>query len=217
MSNTDGIVTFGLLEQPRVLFPVLFTPQKFKKDGKEQGEAKFSASYLFPEGSEELANLKAKAIKIAKAKWPDLGKEGLQALKFPFTKGTLLKKKAEAKDRDGDFYDGQVMLKSSSKFAPDVLDGRQDPPAETLDQKLIFSGAYVAAEVNFVAYNGDDDEDGNPKPGGVTCYLNTIVFVAGGKRIAGRDAAASFRGLSGSASSEDPTAGGSADDDEIAI
>jgi hypothetical protein len=203
MSNTDGIVTFGLTDQPRALFPTLFTPKKYKKDGKEQGEAKFSSSFLFEADSDELKNLKANAVKIAKAKWGD--DIDLKSLKFPFTNGAALKKKADNKGKDGSFYEGQVMMKSSSKFAPTVLDGRQDPPAETIDQKLLYSGCYVAGEVNFVAYNGDDDEDGNEVPGGVTAYLNAIVFVAKGDRIAGKDHAAAFRGITGSASSEDPT------------
>lgn len=212
-ATDEGIITFGMTEQPRALFPTLFTPKKFKKNGVEQGEPKYSSSFLFDEDSEELGRLKKKAIAVARSKWGD--DVALKDLVFPFKGGAGLKKKAENKKKDGSFYDGQVMLKTSSKFKPATLDARKDPPVETEDPKLIYSGCYVAGEVNFVAYNDDDDDDGNEVPGGVTAYVNAVVFVAKGDRIAGKDHAATFRGLKGSASAVDPTSGG--DDDEIAI
>lgn len=214
MTTSDlGIHVFGRVDQPIIIFPALFTPKRFKRDGVEQGKAKYSASFLFDEGSEELEALKATAKAVAQAKWGD--DVDTSKLKFPFTKGTALKKKAEAKDKDGSFYEGKIMLKSSTEFKIPVLDGRKEPPIETQDEKLVYSGCYVAGEVNFNAYNGDDDEDGNTVPGGVNAYLNVVVFVAAGTRIAGKDHAAAFRGIKGSASKVDPTAGG--DDDEIAI
>jgi hypothetical protein len=176
-----GIAIFGRTEQPIIIFPNLFVAKKFKRDGVEVGKAKYGASFLFEEGSEELANLKAKAVAVARAKWGD--DVDLKGLKFPFTKGTKLKKLADEKKKDGSFYE------------------------------VVYSGCYVAGEVNFSAYNGDKDDDGEDTPGGVTAYLNTVVFVEAGTRIAGKDHAAAFRGIKGSASKVDPTAGG--DDDDI--
>lgn len=223
-TNNDGIVTFGHEEQPRIVFPTLFTPRKFKKNGKEKGDPKYSASFLFPTDFEELQSLRKKAIQVLKAAYPDA--EGKHS-KLPFVKGSVLKKKAEAKGKDGAFYEDMIVLKTSSKFAPTVLDARKNPPVETEDQKLVHSGAYVAAEINFVAYESDDtyeDDDGDEiTKKGVTAYLNTVVFVSKGKRIAGRDAAAAFKDIKGKKSKEDPTGGdgidldfdGDDDDDEI--
>ena len=63
--------------------------------------------------------------------------------------------------------------------------------------------------MNFVAYDKTrpDDKDG------VTAYLNVVVFVARGPRIAGRNAAEAFRGIKGQSSDEDPTGGVDLDDE----
>ncbi len=215
----EGIVTFGHTEQPIIIFPTLFTPKKYKdKTGAEVGKEKYSASFLFENDSDELARLKKEVMKVAHAKWPDLDvNAAVKAKTFstPFTNGAKLQKQAEKKKKDGSFYKGRTMLKSSTEFKIPVLDARQDPPVETFNEKLVYSGCYVAGEVKFNAYNGDDDDDGNATPGGVNAYLNCVVFVEKGTRIAGKDHAAAFRGIKGSASKEDPTAGG--DDDEIEI
>jgi hypothetical protein len=213
-TNTDGIATFGHEEQPRIIFPTLFTPKPYKKDGVEKGDPKYSASFLFPLEFEELQALRKKAARVLKAAYPDAD---LKRSKMPFVKGArMIQKEIKAAEkagrppRDTAFYEGMEVLKTSSKFAPTVLDARKSPPVETEDAKLVFSGAYVAAEVNFVAYESDetyevDDEEITKK--GVTAYLNTVVFVEKGKRIAGRDAAAAFKDIKGRKSQEDPTGG----------
>lgn len=219
--NDEGIIAFGHTEQPRIVFPTLFTPRKYKdpKTKQEVGEAKYSASFLFPEDFDEVKVLRKKAVQVLKAAFPDVE---VNKSKLPFTKGAKMKKLAEKKKKDGAFYEGMIVLKTSSKFAPTVLDARKDlAPVE--DEKLVASGSYVAGEVNFVAYESDDtyelrdeddklilDDDDEPikvKKKGVTAYVNTVVFVDKGPRIAGRDAAAAFKGIKGKNSQEDPTGG----------
>lgn len=214
--TTDGIVVFGHEEQPRAIFPTLFTPKPYKdKNGKPKGDPKYSLSFLFPEDFSELKALRKKAAQVLKAAYPDAD---IKKAKMPFTKGERMiakeEKAAKAKGReprDTSFYEDAVVLKTSSKFAPTVLDARKNPPVETEDAKLVFSGCYVAGEVNFVAYESDEtyeDADGEEqKKMGVTAYLNTVVYVDKGKRIAGRDAAAAFKGIKGQKSQEDPTGG----------
>lgn len=205
MSQPEGIMTFGIAQQARVVFPHLFVPQRYKRNGKESGEPKYSASFLLEKDHLDLAALKKKAAEVAQAKFPGVD---LKTLKFPFTDGNKLKTQAEANDKDGSFYEDMIVLKTSSQFEPQVLDGRNDPPTETVDQKIIYSGCFCAAEVNFVAYDRTQ-ADGKD---GVTAYINVAVFVRAGERIAGRNAAESFRGIRGQSSAEDPTG---TPDDEI--
>jgi hypothetical protein len=208
MAEPLGIIMFGKLEQARIVFPNLFTPKKFKRNGKESGEAKYSALFMFPKDHPDLAAIKTRAVEVAKAKWPGVD---TKSLKFPFSDGNAQKAKAEADSKDGAFYEDMILLKTSSKFEPVVLDARNDPLSETIDQKLVYSGCYVAAEVNFVAYDRTQ-ADGKD---GVTCYLNIVCYVRKGERIAGRNAAEAFRGIRGQASNEDPTGGALGLDDEI--
>ncbi len=204
MSEPTGIIVFGILEQATAVWPNLFEPKAFKRNGKEQGEPKYGITFLLTQDHPDLPALKKKAIAVAKEKWPGAD---VKSLKFPFLSGASQKKKAEANGKNGDFYDDMVVLKSSTKYPPSILDGRNDPPTDVVDQKLVQSGSKVAAEINFVAYDGNDGKDG------VTAYINTVVYVSKGTRIAGRDAAAAFRGISGQSSSEDPTGGLGMDDD----
>src|SRR5690606_2924011 len=133
------------------LFPTLFEPKRVKdRRGKETGDPIYSISLLLDADSEDLAALKKKAVAVAKAKWPG---KSLSDIKFPFLSGDKEAAKSAEKGRDGSFYEGKVVLKAKSKFAPAVVDGRRNPPALTTDPKLIYSGCGVAAEVNLVAYD----------------------------------------------------------------
>lgn len=192
-----GIYKAGFNSAIRVVFePDLFEARRFKKNGKETGDPKFGATFLIPTDHPDLQGLKATAAKVAKARWPD---RKLAELHFPFESGEAAKAKAEANKKNGSFYEGQVVLKSSSKHAPAVLDGRVKPPVMTKDASLIHSGSWVGCEVNFAAYDGiGTGQDG------VTCYLNSICFVGAGDRITGKDHTKTFEGIAGRTTDENP-------------
>lgn len=205
--------------------PHFIEPVKFKRNGKETGEAKYSGVWCFEPNSTDLANLKAKAAEAAKAKWPG---RALGELQFPFKDGTkecerrLAKLKAEGKDEGerGDFMKGKVLMKASSKFQPKLsvwLPGSK-APVELTDEAAFkahggkfYFGVQSMVEVNFVPYDAvrEGDKDG------ITAYVQQVCSINKGERLAGgRSAAETFKGYSGTVSNEDPT-GGSAMDDEI--
>jgi len=204
-SNKSEIV---VTPEFRMVWPNLFEPRAFMRDGKPTGELKYGLTMLFDKG--DISGLKEVAAKVAKAQWP--GRD-LKELKFPFKNGDALAKASVAKDeaagktpRDASFYEGRVVVKTSSKFAPQVHDIQRK---EVLDPKQVYSGAYGYAELNFVAYPGvGGGQDG------VTCYVNFVMLSnRKGDRIAGRNVEDVFAGIQGSDVADD--VGGDALDDEI--
>ena len=182
----------------RMVWPNLFEPRAFMRDGKPTGEPKYGLTMLFTK--EDISGLKQIAAKVAHAQWP--GRD-LKELKFPFKNGDALAKASVEKDkaadktpRDVSFYEGKVVVKTSSKFAPQVygLDRK-----EILDPKRVYSGVYGYAELNFVAYPGvAGGQDG------VTCYVNFVMISdRKGDRIAGRSVDNVFAGIEGSDTSAD--------------
>jgi hypothetical protein len=77
-----------------------------------------------------------------------------------------------------------------------------------LANSKFYNGCYVVASLNFVPYEGDDDD-------GVTAYLDAVLWVKDGPKIGGVSAAEAFKGYIGTVSGEDPTGGQSTLDDEI--
>lgn len=239
MSNPiDGLYTLTI---PVVMaHPSLVTARAFKSKGKEKGEAKFGASFIFDPESVDLKAMKAKAVQVAAAKWPgrdcageSKGKVVVEngenvrmpaTFKFPFTSGDTVankrvaKLKAEGKEDDGkgDFQRGKVVVKTASKFAPRlavILNGKPvDLDEDTLKAHAskFYFGVKVLAQFNFVPY----DAVGETGTDGVTVYLNSVLTLNTGEKLSSGGAPASevFKGYVGSATTEDPTAGTGADD-----
>lgn len=209
--SQDGIIVIGLDSPVRALWPTLFTPRKVKnRRGQETGDPVYSLSLLIDPEHPDLKALKSKIKEVARDKWPDVS---LKDLKIPLQDGNKAAEKSEGKGKDGSFFEDQVVLKTKSKYAPSVVDGRTSPPKPTEDQKLIYSGCYVALEINVVAYDAVDDDSKD----GVTCYLNSVCFVSPGDRIAGKDHAATFRSIRGKASDESVVGDDNNDDDDDEI
>jgi hypothetical protein len=225
--QTSGLYSFT--QAAVMAHPSVIEPKKFKRNGKETGEAKYSASFVLKPDSPDFAGLKASAIAVAKAKWPgrDIGvdyKAG--TLKFPWAAGDKLaerrieKRKKEGKDPaddgKGDFMKGFVVVKSSSKYEPGLavfVNGKPvdlEGAARALNKNQFYFGVEVVAQLNFVAYDGID---GNPD--GVTAYLQKVLTFNRGKKLSsGGSAAEVFKGVAGVVSNEDPT-GGEVIEDEI--
>lgn len=177
-------------------FPNLFEPKAFMQNGKAKGEPKYGLTMLFDPAVVE--PLKAKAKEVALAKWPG---RPLAELKFPFRNGDAEAAKAKAKGKDGSFYVGKVVVKSDSKYQPQIVDQDKNP---IIDKNRVFSGCYGYAELNFVAYDGV-----NGGQDGVKAYVNFVLVARPGKRIAGKDAATVFAGIKGGTSQKNPM------DDEV--
>jgi len=199
MAN-DHSYTFQV--STRGVFLSVFEPKAFMKNGKPKGEAKYSATLLIPETSPDLAPMKAVMASAARSKWAD---RPLGELKFPITTGAKMAEKATARGKDGSFYSGNVVLKTSSKFPP-IASIIQGGRIITLDSDALkaqwkskfYSGCQVAASVNFVPYEGDEGADG------VTCYIQSILWVGDGERIGQKDQADVFKSYVGQQTNVDP-------------
>lgn len=228
----DGTIA---LTAPVILaFPNLFEARKFKgRGGKESGEPKFGASFaLDPEHADTTA-LKSLAMRVAKAKWPgrdvaaesrprkvkdEDGNESVLPAKFlfPFKSGdklcaervAKLAREGKADDGKGDFQNGKVMIKVSSKYQPRlaVIAGGKivdldTPELITMHKGKFFFGAEVLLQVNVVAY----DKVGDGGSDGVTIYPNLVLATGKGTRLSGGASAAEvFKGYAGHVSAEDP-------------
>ena len=231
-TEQNGIID---ITTPVVLcFPNLTEAKKFKgKNGKESGEPKFGASFMFTPDHPDFKRIKDRALALAKAKWPSrdiVAEYKAGTFKMPWNDGTKLadkriaeKKKANPAWQDdgkGDFQRGNFIIKSASKFAPRLayIEGGKISPdlegaAVNLHKGKFYFGVEVLAQVNFVAYDGVSEN-----PDGVTAYINLVLTTGKGKRLSGGQSAAdAFKGYVGNVSAEDPTAGADELDDEISF
>jgi len=203
--KTDGI--YNLTSPVQMVFPALYEPRKFKANGKESGDPKYGANFIFDPASEDFKAIRALAVKIAKAKWPD---RDLHTLKFPFTQGDkLADKRKEAGKSDGEYQRGKVVIVSRSKFEPRlavIANGKLtdlEGDLKTKCKNQFYSGALCYAQLNFVAY---DAVGANPP--GIAAYLNMVFSLNKGERIGGGPSAAEvFKSYVGTVVDEDPTGG----------
>lgn len=188
---TDPKANIVVLPRATALYPELLEPKAFMKNGKPKGEPKYSLTHLFDVGDPEVAaglnEAKAAAVKACQDQWPN--RDVVAAIRageiqWPFKKGDVEAQKRENKGKKGDFYKGKEVLKASTTFPPDVI-GRDR--AQIIDPKKLYSGMVVRTEVNFKAGDADGDY--------VTAYLNFVMKVADGERLAGRTAASAFEGI----------------------
>jgi hypothetical protein len=206
--------TVSLTKPVTLTFPNLDEARAVKnKAGKASGDPKFSVNLEFDADSTDLADLKAEAVKVARAKWPGVD---VKTLKFPFTSGTTLADKAKDKGKDREFSRGKAVLTARSKYQPrlsTVKGGAAvdiDGDDKSLVKKLFYSGCQVLAQVNFQAYDAVN-EDGKD---GVTAYINMVMSLNKGTRLTGGASAAEvFKSYIGTATDEDPTAGEDLDDE----
>lgn len=216
--KTDGF--FNLTMPVVMTFPVLFEAKAFKKNGKETGEPKFKASFVFPKDSEDLKALKTLAAKLARSKWPD---KPFSELLFPFANGDVQadERKKKGKD-DSEHLRGMIVMTAKSKYEPRLayIDKGKIIDLETDTAKLaakgkFYAGVEVLSQVNLVAYDGV----GSNKSG-VTAYLNMVLSTCKGDRLSGgQTASEAFKGYVGGVSAEDPTAPGTGEslDDILCI
>lgn len=205
---------FSPSKEVRMVFPNLYEAKAVVKNGKARGEPKFSARFLVADAT-DIAAIKAKAVEVARAKWPGVD---LKTLKFPFSDGNKEAEKSAAAKKDGSFFKGHLVVGSRSKYQPrlSLYQGPSktpqelDGPALAAAKNKFYGGAWVLPQWNLVAYDAVG-EDGKP---GVTAYLDQLMWIKDGDRIGAASAAEAFKHYQGSVSKEDPT-GGTALDDEI--
>ena len=201
----------------------LITPRKY--DGK--GEEKYGATFVMASDHPGLKLVKDRIVVLIRAKWPELDigaavKAG--SFMLPYQTGeravqkylaNLAKKGKQPNDRL-DWLKGQIVLKASSKYQPQLsviqngkVSAALEVPALAINKSKFFTGAEALVELNLKAYDAIN-ESGKP---GVTAYLSTVVATGKGtRRGGGVDPSVAFASYKGSSTDEDPTAGM---DDEI--
>jgi len=204
----------GLTKAVRAIWPGLHEARKFKDEqGRENGEPKYSATFLIPADHPDLKAHKQEVAKLARAKFG--AASDLKTLKFPFVSGDDEAMKAIEKGKDRSYCAGAVLLKTASQYPVAVFDARrrdaQGQPILVSEPEaikaLIYSGCQVAAQVKYRTYRV-----GSNQPG-VTAYLQKVCFVADGERIAGSVSGDVFRSVQGAVTTADPTGGAELDDE----
>lgn len=190
---------------PHVLiYPHLLTPRAFKdpKTGRE-GKPRYEASFLFNDLSDiDLTAMVTIAADAARAMHP--GRD-LKSLRMPFKKGDELAAKAEAKSKERNWAKGSIILETKTEHLPKmgvVKAGRVvdllSPAEVAANIGAFYSGTEAYAQVRFVAYEG--------MGGGVTAYLQHVLSLNKGDKIAGGQSTAEvFGGYIGIETNEDPT------------
>lgn len=137
-----------MLKNVRLSFPSLFKATSFQ----DQGEPKYSATFLIEKGSEAHKAVEAEIKKVASAAWGEKAK------------GIVERQNASQRKllKDGDTVDGETQegerkngyanhmaIKASSKTAPAVV-GRQRQPI-TEESGIIYGGCMVNAQIDIWA------------------------------------------------------------------
>ena len=218
MANADG--RFALTAPARMTFPHLVKARPFMRNGKPQGEPKFSANAAMPLDHADVQTIKQVVFAVADAAYPGRDRKELA---WPWLLGDrlLAKRKAKLGDKytgDSDWLAGHLVIPGKSKNQPRlaVLENGKftDYDEETVARvkNKFYPGVMILAEWNFAPYEGVGNN-----PDGVTAYLNMVVTTNKGERLGtARSAADVFKGYVGQVTDEDPTGGfGYENDDEI--
>lgn len=171
--KTKGIITpVALLSYPHLKDPQ--APQN------GIGKAKYSASLVFPAGS-DLSEIQAAAMAVAEAKYPNKAKVMFEtnALRNPFRKDSAEK----------GYPAGSIFINVRTEQAPGLVSQYAGPDGKpvliTGDDitKEFYAGAQVRASITAFTY----DSNGNK---GVSFALGNMQKVGDGPRLDGRKAAA---------------------------
>lgn len=156
------------LQNVRLSFPKLFTPEPFKP-----GDVpKYKANFLITKGGENDVLIRSTINKVATEKWKDKAGAVLTSVKgnnnrFCYQDGDL-------KSYDG--YQGMMVLCSNNVAQPYVCD--KDPNVRLSDTDgRPYGGCYVNASVDVFAYNNS----GN----GISARLRGVQFLRDGDAFAG--------------------------------
>lgn len=227
---------FQCLASHRGTYVKLLKAEPFMKNGKPQGEPKYSASFMFETSDEDLKRLQTEVTAMLRAKHEGkkfiinrpLTQEELDAgncviVQVPWRNGDKEADRMKKEGKDGEVFRGHTLVKASSKYRPDLsaIMERGKLPVDFLTEeaiaanaKFFYSGAWYVPLFGLHYYAGDERN-----PPGVSLYLNAVMFHKNDTKLGGarKSAAETFKHFIGTISDEDPTAG-QADallDDEI--
>lgn len=214
---------------PFMSFPKLAEPEAFERKGKQSGEPKYSANFLFPyeipsetaginvRANPYIAQMKLLMIYAARGEFGD--GVNLAGLVYPLVKGEKLADAAKAKEKNGEYNRGHNVLtaRSGEDYPPELnaIDNGRVVKYTSLGKKEIkkrfYPGAIVVPTVQFLGYQVGQN------PPGVAARLYSVFATDKGDRLGGVGVdRESFDAYIGKASSVDPTAGMfTSNDDDI--
>jgi len=162
-----------VLKDVRISFANVFEAKQVQG----QGDAKFSAAFLFDKTHPQKAELERAVAEVAKVKWLDKYQDVLKGLK---ASDKLCVHDGDAKT-DVPVYAGKLFLNASNKIRPLVI-GPDRAPLVAADGKP-YSGCYVNAIVEVWA---QDNQFGKR----VNASLLGVQFIRDGERLSGGGIAA---------------------------
>lgn len=149
----------------------VFTPKKDENTGK----LKYSCRLVVPKSDKQAVEMIQSAVEAAKV---------LYAEKYGKPKGKL---KTTVYDGDEERPDdetvaGCLYINASAVSKPGVKIYENGMVVDVLDESEVYSGAYGAANINFAPYN-------NSGAMGIGCYINNLLKMEDGPRLAGGQSA----------------------------
>ena len=169
-----------LLKNVRISFPHLYNPHAFNGEG----EAKYSAKFLIPKGSDAERLIQEEIKKQAIAAFGDRAKNVLERQNV--TDRKLLKDgddPVEGFTSDGEpktGYAGHYFIKGSSKTAPKVVGRNRQPLTE--DSGLPYAGCMVNVQLDIWS-------QANQFGSFLNCKLLAVQYWADGERLGGESVA----------------------------
>lgn len=210
MEKTDNRIVFTLAG--RLTYPNLFEPRAVGPKGKagDNSKAKYSANFIFEPTHPDLPSLKKLCVAAAKKKWPNRDPKDL---KFPWSTGDSIADKRSARGKaDSEHLRGKIVVVARSTFQPGlaVVVDRKLVELDTDElqaqfSKCFYAGVEVVPEFSVAVYEGVGSN-----PDGINLYLNSVLSLNKGEKIAGTGTKSlrdTFAHYAGSLSAEDPTAG----------
>lgn len=157
----------------RLSYPHIWSPKATVEGGKE----KYSACLIIPKADTKTVTAIKTAIKAALVEeWPNEKTRPIDKIKNPLKDGDgALNKAGQQRPETVDCY----TINPTSVQQPGIIGpDKQD----LIDQKKLYAGCYVRAQLAFCAYN-------LPTSKGIGCYLNNIQLIKDGESLGGRDRA----------------------------
>lgn len=181
----------------------------------DRDNPQFDVTMFMPLDHPQVQAVREILMRVAAMKWPGQTIDWRNPAAFvsPVKVGDQVADKGKALGKDNEFYRGHLVIRAhtSAENPPPLavsVSGRVVPytdPARRHEAKSHFyPGCLIAADVSFIPYIGPTGING------VTCYLNSLLALPGGDRLAIGTRAApeqTFSKFQGRVTGADPTGG----------
>lgn len=160
------------IENVRLAFPRLFTPEKVNG----QGEPKYSATFILDPKHLALGEIREAISSVANEKWGAKAPEFLRKLESELK--TCLKNGESKEELDG--FKGNLFISAINSKRPYVVN--RDKTPLTLDDGVLYAGCYVNAVVDIWAMHNQFGKR-------ICCSLLGVQFLRDGDAFSGSSVA----------------------------